>query len=224
VSEEFSLGKHPAPARGAHRAQPASGGEAAWDLPQPRPEAGRTPEDSAAVAPPFPPFPGLEEAEESAGGSLGIDPVRYLKGLWRRRFLVAGIVLAGIQMFASLQLRGAAEPTNMRLYFTAFTLLIFLLFRLPPLWNKGYFDPANGNDSGNTTAGLTAFLMGAVVLTTSLWAGPSHTFGGQNWTMVWNVPMTVTGVALILAGIILLALGMTPRTSQIASESHSITH
>lgn len=121
--------------------------------------------------------------------------------------LIVGALAAGVQMYASLRLRGGAAPTNIRLYLTLFTLLVFLLFRLPPIWRKSGLDGSSA-DSGSigTSAGLAAFLGGAVVTTTFLWAGPSHTFDGYNWVNVWLVPLTIVGGLLMAAGIILLAL------------------
>jgi hypothetical protein len=133
--------------------------------------------------------------------------------------LVAGILLAGIQMATSLRLRGGAAPTNMRLYFTVFTLLVFLVLRLPPIWKRNGFDSSTASDSGNSTAGLAAFLMGALVLTTSFWAGPSHTFEGRNWVLVWDIPLMLIGSALIVGGLVLLVLALTPRSAGRAMES-----
>jgi len=104
MSEEFSLGRDStAGATSGKRAKSASDpGTTEWDLPE---RVVRT-TDSAGVgdaAPPFPPFPGMEE-EDSRPGSLGIDPVRYLKALWRRRYLVIGITLAFILLFITLAL------------------------------------------------------------------------------------------------------------------------
>lgn len=136
--------------------------------------------------------------------------------------LVVGIVAAGVQMFASLRLRGGAAPTNMRLYVTIFTLLVFLLFRLPPIWRKSGLDGSTvDSGSADTAAGLTVFLGGAVVMTTFLWAGPSHTLDGYNWVNVWQVPLIAGGGLLMVAGIVLLALSSgTPRiSSQIVGQS-----
>ncbi len=50
--------------------------------------------------------------------------------------LAVGSVLAAIQMFASLALRGKAVPANMKFYINLLTLIYFLALRLPGLRGK----------------------------------------------------------------------------------------
>lgn len=73
-------------------------GEAAWDLgdsplPDPLPPV-ETPADSSPPSP-FPSFPGFgdEEAEPVKPKTGGLDPMRFLRGIWTRKWLVAGIAL-----------------------------------------------------------------------------------------------------------------------------------
>ena len=75
--------------------------------------------------------------------------------------LALSALLAGVQTFVSIALRGKGAPQNMRFYITAFTLVAFLLLRLPPIWKLiGGF--RRGGDAA-TTIGLAAFVGGLVV-------------------------------------------------------------
>ena len=56
--------------------------------------------------------------------------------IWALGVLVVGLAFAGAQMIASETLRGKSAPNNMRVYLTAFTLVVFLLLRLPPVWKQ----------------------------------------------------------------------------------------
>lgn len=115
--------------------------------------------------------------------------------------LVLSALAAGVQTFVSQALRGKGAPQNMRFYFTAFTLIVFLLLRLPPLWRLigGYSGPGKGN--WQTPAGLSAFVGGLVVLTTPLWATPTHIGpDGANWVNVLRLPLLAGGMLLTLAG------------------------
>jgi hypothetical protein len=117
-------------------------------------------------------------------------------------FLVAGLVLGGIQMIASYSLRGKTAPTNVRVYLTAFTLLLFFLFKLPGIRDKINLSDNRGDPI--TPAGLTLFLGGVLTLTTSMWAGPTHMLHGANLVHVLQGPLTIAGSAMTLGGIALL--------------------
>jgi hypothetical protein len=117
-------------------------------------------------------------------------------------FLVVGLVLGGTQMATSLSLRGKAAPTNMRVYLTAFTLVVFLLLRLPGIWSK--VNPAGTSDSNGSVAGLTLFLGVLLTLTTPVWAGPTHMQNGSNLVFVFQVPLLLGGSLMTLIGILLL--------------------
>jgi hypothetical protein len=117
-------------------------------------------------------------------------------------FLVIGLVLGGVQMAASLNLRGKAAPTNVRVYLTAFTLLVFLLLRLPGIWTK--INQAGKSEGPGTTAGLALFLGGLLTLTTPVWAGPTHMLNGSNLVFVFQYPLLLGGGVMTLIGITLL--------------------
>ena len=116
--------------------------------------------------------------------------------------LIIGTVLGGIQFTASMVLRGKATPANVKFYVNAITLLYFLLLSAPGIRDKVNFS-AKGNDSSEktTAGGMAAILAGTVILTVFSWAGPSHTFYGENWVYVFFTPLVVIGTVLILGGI-----------------------
>ena len=110
--------------------------------------------------------------------------------------LALSALFAGVQTFVSIALRGKGAPQNMRFYITTFTLVAFLLLRLPPIWKQiGGFQRGGGGAA--TTGGLAAFVGGLVMLTTLLWATPTHIGpDGANWVNVLRLPLLVGGSLL----------------------------
>ncbi len=126
----------------------------------------------------------------------------YRDALWV--LLLSGI-LAGVQTYASIALRGKGAPQNMRYYFTTLVLVVFLLLRLPPVWRliNGFI--GGGKDNWHTPTGLAAFVGGLIVLITPLWATPTHIGpDGANWVNVLRTPLLAGGALLTLAGVGLL--------------------
>jgi hypothetical protein len=122
--------------------------------------------------------------------------------------LLIGALSAGIQMVVSQRVRGSSAPVNIRFYITAFTLVVFLLLRLPPLWKRVDFAQSIKGDGSKAASAGTALVVCAIItLTTSLWAGPTHISPtGYNWVHVLQVPLGAAGWVMILAGIALLLL------------------
>ncbi len=121
--------------------------------------------------------------------------------------LVVGTMVNGYHYYMSQTLRGKAAPANVVFYFNAFTLLIFLLIKLPGLRERVSFDEPGGEE--DVAGGLTAFIAGMLTLTTALWIGPSHMPEGVNWTLALEVPLTLVGGALALGGLgKLVAVGL----------------
>jgi hypothetical protein len=114
--------------------------------------------------------------------------------------LALSVLLAGVQTFVSIALRGKGAPQNMRFYITTFTLVAFLMLRLPPIWKLiGGFQ--RGGDDAATTGGLAAFAGGLVMLTTLLWATPTHLGpDGANWVNVLRLPLLAGGSLLAFGG------------------------
>jgi hypothetical protein len=121
--------------------------------------------------------------------------------------LLVGSAVAATQYFASLAIRGKAVPANVKFYTNAFTLLVFLLLRLPGIRERVGFGGSEDPSVGSTAGGLTALVIGAVVLTTTLWAGPSHTYEGVNWAQDLRLPLLASGAVLSFFGLAKLAWG-----------------
>ena len=122
----------------------------------------------------------------------------YRNALWV--LLLSGI-LAGVQTYASIALRGKGAPQNLRYYFTTLVLVLFLLLRLPPVWRLIHGFQGGGKDGWQTPAGLAAFAGGLLVLTTPLWATPTHIGpDGANWVNVLRTPLLAGGAAVALGG------------------------
>jgi hypothetical protein len=154
--------------------------------------------------------------------AIGLGGIRALVGLvkgkaWAYRETLLVLCLGGltalIQVVASRLLRGASMPTDVRLYITALTLIVFLLLRLPGVWEKLNFAYQEGGHQSGMAGGLTAISLGLMVLTVHLWAKPSHTFDGTNYLSVWSLPLTAAGWALAIFGAALLAKSIPPISS-----------
>ena len=119
--------------------------------------------------------------------------------------LAASALLAGIQMITSQVLRGKSQPNDMRFYISTFTLIYFLLLRLPGVWRRVGFSQSGTSDIPGTASGLTMFLVGVTILSVHIWAAPTHTFGGTNFADVWHTQLAFAGWALALLGVMTLA-------------------
>ena len=114
--------------------------------------------------------------------------------------LIAGTVLGGIQYFTSLAMRGAAAPANIKFYLNTFTLIVFLICGMPGIREWIDFEKKDGS-AKNAAVGAAAFLAGLLTMSTPMWAGPSHTYLGQNWVYVLAAPLNIAGSLLVLGGL-----------------------
>ena len=118
--------------------------------------------------------------------------------------LIVGSLLAGVHYFTSLALRGKAAPANVKFYINIFTLIVFLLFKLPSIREKVDFTKGGGKNETSAAVGVSAIATGALILSVFHWAGPSHTFFGENWTYVFFAPLVGVGTVLALGGLYLI--------------------
>lgn len=119
-------------------------------------------------------------------------------------FLVVGGAASAVQYYYSLTLRGSTAPNNFRLYATILALVFMLLLQLPGLREKVNFE-RNGSAGGGSTAGGTALLLaGLLILTTPVWAAPTHVINGYNTANELFWPLIIAGVVCASSGAVLL--------------------
>lgn len=137
-----------------------------------------------------------------AGVWAAVGLVRGGKNAYRNTLWVLGIgtLLAGVHFGSSLVLRGKATPADVKFYTNAFTLIYTLFLRLPGIWERVDFSGDGGGMDKRMSAGMAAVVCGAALLTTASWAGPSHTYQGENWVLMLQWPLFFGGLALILIG------------------------
>ncbi len=150
-----------------------------------------------------------------AGIIIGIMGILAVIALIRRKpnayrntiiVLLLGSVVGGLHMATSRALRGKSMPLDFIVYTTIFTLILFLIFRIPGIWNKINL---TGDDDSTTQlgVGVSMFVTGIVILTVQIWAGPTHVIDGINYADAWHTQMMVVGGALtILGGSLLLGI------------------
>ena len=117
--------------------------------------------------------------------------------------LIAGVVVGGIHMYVSRALRGGSMPVDMVVYITVFTLIVFLLFRIPAIWQGVNFEKPAGEAKGKEKAvAIVLASTGLLTLTIQFLMAPTHTIGSLNYADAWHVTLSLIGAALILSGAI----------------------
>ncbi len=141
-----------------------------------------------------------------AGIWVTVQLIRGKKTAFRNALIVLliGTILAGIQYYYSLQLFGKAAPANVKFFSNAFALILFLIYLIPGIRERVSFSKNNGSADKDTAGGLAAIVVGIILLTTPIWAGPSHTFQGENWVNLLQTPLYISGILFTGAGIALL--------------------
>jgi hypothetical protein len=113
--------------------------------------------------------------------------------------LIAGVVIGFIHIAVSRALRGKSMPVDAVVYTTLLTLIVFLFFRIPAVWQG--VDFRKGNLKANKPAGgAAAILLGIMTLTIQYTMASTHTWGGVNYADAFNTSMALIGMALILFG------------------------
>ncbi len=143
-----------------------------------------------------------------AAGIMGVRAVVLLvkgtKNAYRYALiaLLAGTVVGAIHIAVSRALRGGSMPVDMVVYTTVVTLIIFLLFRIPGIWQGvNYEKPEGEKKTGKQVAAIALGVTGLLTLTIQFLMAPTHTIGGVNYADVWHTALTLIGLALILGGV-----------------------
>lgn len=119
--------------------------------------------------------------------------------------LIAGVVIGVIHIITSRALRGKSMPVDMVVYVNAFTLIIFLLFRIPAVWQGVNFDKGAGKNE-HMAGGAAAILVGLMTFTIQYAMAATHTWSGVNYASAFNLSMTLIGTGCLILGSILLFL------------------
>jgi hypothetical protein len=151
-------------------------------------------------------------------GILGMRAVALLVKGTRHSYrlalisLLLGIVVNAIHLFASRSLRGSSMPVDGVLYTNILTLVIFLLFRLPGVWQGVNFERLEGGrKTGKQASAIAMCVVGLLALTIQFLMAPTHIIGGVNYADVWHIALAAIGLGLILAGFAMtLRLEFTP--------------
>ena len=114
--------------------------------------------------------------------------------------LLAGVVIGFMHIMTSRALRGKSMPVDAVVYTTVLTLVIFLLFRIPFLWNGVNFDKG-GDKTSHMAGGAAAILLGIFTLTIQFMMASTHTWDGINYADAYNASMTLVGSALMVSGV-----------------------
>ncbi len=113
--------------------------------------------------------------------------------------LVSGLVVGTIHMVTSRTLRGSSMPVDAVVYTTVLTFAIFLLFRIPGVWEKVDFSKAKQKDS-ETAGGAAMIVVGVLNLTIPYLMAPTHTINGVNYGDAFKFTTTGAGWGLIVLG------------------------
>ncbi len=144
-----------------------------------------------------------------------ISLIRNKANVYRNAIIVLslGLGAATVQMITSEIARGNSVPVNFRVYFTLFTLLLFLLVCYTPLWQRSGFAQSNKKDGpGMATIASALLIGGIVILTTHIWVGNSHfAADGYNWVNDLRIFLNLAGWGMIFSGLALLLISLKKR-------------
>lgn len=142
------------------------------------------------------------------GVAIGIAGVRAVIQLVRGKpeayrdtliVLLAGVVVGVLHIATSRMLRGKSMPVDAVVYVNVLTLIVFLLFRIPAIWQGVDFAHGKGKDN-QMAGGAAAIVLGLLILTIQYTMGATHTWGGVNYADAFNLAMTISGIGSILLG------------------------
>lgn len=120
-------------------------------------------------------------------------------------FLLVGGIASGVQYYYSLTLRGSTAPNNIRLYATVLALVVMLILQLPGLREKVDFERGGAGGGKSAAGGAALLLSGLLILTTSVWAAPTHVIDGYNTANELFWPLIIIGALCASGGAVLLS-------------------
>ena len=116
--------------------------------------------------------------------------------------LVGAIVVGVMHIITSRALResGSSMPVDAVVYTTVLTLVLFLLFKIPGVWEKVDFSKSKSSES-NMAGGAAAIVCGVLCLVIPVLVSPTHTINGVNYGAAFDLTTTGVGWGLVLLGI-----------------------
>ncbi|MEW5872822.1 MAG: hypothetical protein AB1894_26420 [Chloroflexota bacterium] len=133
--------------------------------------------------------------------------------------LLAGAAIGVLHIAVSRALRGKSMPVDAVVYTTVLTLVLFLLFRIPAIWQGVNFSRGSAQ-SNRTAGGAAAILLGLLALTIQYSMAPTHTWNGVNYADAFNVSMTAAGLACLLLGAGLFLAPRIAGAARVAARKH----
>lgn len=133
--------------------------------------------------------------------------------------LILGVVVGIIHIITSRSLRGSSMPVDAVVYMTVLTLAVFLIFRIPGIWQGIDYTRAPRKE-GKKSGGAAAIVVGMLCLTIQFFMASTHTWNGVNFADAFHATMSIVGSAFILfgSGLILSSL-WTPSFKKIKARS-----
>lgn len=131
--------------------------------------------------------------------------------------LVSGVVVGGIHIATSRALRGSSMPVDAVVGVTVITLVIFLLLRIPGVWQGVDFSKAPKKEN-RRGGGAAALVVAGLCLSIQYWMAPTHTWNGINYADAFNFSMTASAVLLTVLGAGLLISSWVTRPQPAAYE------
>ena len=117
--------------------------------------------------------------------------------------LIAGVLVGGLHIYTSRMLRGSSMPVDAVVYMTMLTLIVFLLFRIPPIWKGVDYSKAPRKEK-KTAAGVSSFAAGLLCLTIQYFMAATHTWSNVNYADAFHATMILSAVACSLVGLTLV--------------------
>ncbi len=117
--------------------------------------------------------------------------------------LITGTIIGVIHMIVSRSLRGSSMPVDAVTYSAVLTLIVFLLFRIPGVWEKVDFSKADPREN-HQAGGAAVIASGLLAFSIQYLMASTHTFAGVNYGDAFHLLMAVAGWGLVGWGILLL--------------------
>jgi hypothetical protein len=113
--------------------------------------------------------------------------------------LIVGVAVGFFHIYMSRMLRGKSMPVDAVVYMTVLTLAVFLLLRIPLIWQGTNFEKGDSK-SNRMAGGVAAILLGLMTLTIQYTMGSTHTWNGINYANAFNLLLTTAGIGLLIVG------------------------